>query len=409
MRACEASRISYLDGLRGAAALIVFMNHLMTSFVPAVSSINPQEVHTSFFASLVLSPFAVFCSGNFAVCIFFVLSGFVLSDFCQRTRLSFLAQLTRRYFRLAVPMLLTSTFAWILLHFGLYNNLIASKEVTHSAWLPNWYNFTPNILEMLKETLFNVFISGEANYNCNLWTMQFELIGSAFVFALFVFLKNRYLRLLTLLFFIPFDYQSYYLLFAWGVLLFDFQHDLALLIKRLLPWYGVRGYLMMLGFVGAVYLGGFPITPPELVSEWYPGFNKVFSALHWHMLGAMLLILFLLQSKELQILFGGKFGEFFGKISFVLYLIHVPIICSLTSWIIYSARGLPFYQMFFISSFLTVVTVILSSTLLYQYIDQYTTTFSRWTGRQVDQWLNFGFKKLLKLKKEKATVYTIQA
>jgi peptidoglycan/LPS O-acetylase OafA/YrhL len=392
-RKSEIRRIAYLDGVRGCAAMIVFMNHLLTSFVPAIASIHPHEAQQSLFATLALSPFAVLCSGNFAVCIFFVLSGYVLSDFCERSRLSFPAQLARRYCRFAVPMLLISTFAWLLLHFGLYSNLLAAHEVTHSAWLPRWYNFNANFFLMLKETLYQVFVTGEASYNCNLWTMQFEFIGSAYVFSLFALFKQRRLRCFVIIAFISLHYQDYYLLFAWGVMLYDFQGEIKQLFHRFLPSVFNRAVLATVGFFVALYLGGFPIMPPELVSPWYPGFNKLLSAVHWHTLGAMLLILFLLQSRALQMLFSTKTGLFFGKISFVLYLIHVPVICSLTAWLIYATRALPYYQMLLISTSITIISVILISKLLYRYIDQYTTGFSRQVGDWIDYQISFESKQ----------------
>jgi peptidoglycan/LPS O-acetylase OafA/YrhL len=61
-----------------------------------------------------------FFNGNAAVCIFFVLSGYVLADLSQRSELTFPAQALRRYIRLVGPILLTSTFAWGLLALGLF-------------------------------------------------------------------------------------------------------------------------------------------------------------------------------------------------------------------------------------------------------------------------------------------------
>src|ERR1700726_1622243 len=52
--------------------------------------------------------------GNAAVCVFFVLSGYVLTDLSQRSELTFPAQALRRHVRLVGPILLTSTFAWAL-------------------------------------------------------------------------------------------------------------------------------------------------------------------------------------------------------------------------------------------------------------------------------------------------------
>jgi peptidoglycan/LPS O-acetylase OafA/YrhL len=96
----ESGRKLYLDGVRGVAACVVFFGHLLLALTGAPLIFN----------------------GNAAVCIFFVLSGYVLSELSQHSGLSFLAQALRRYLRLIVPMLITSTFAWALLAFGAYRN-----------------------------------------------------------------------------------------------------------------------------------------------------------------------------------------------------------------------------------------------------------------------------------------------
>lgn len=391
----EVPRIAYLDGLRGVAALMVLFAHLMISLFPAVVTFNPKELHTQYDLALGLSPLAVLWTGNFAVCIFFVLSGFVLSDFCQRTRLSFPAQLARRYCRLAVPMLLTSTIAWLLLHFGLYNNLTAAKEVTRSGWLSGWYGFDPNIFKMVKEALYGAFVKGHAKYNCNLWTMQLEIIGSAYVFVLFALLKNRYLRLIAVLWFMKLHYQGFYMLFAWGALLYDFQADLSSLASRLVPWRLLRVLAFLGAFVLALYLGGFPDTQPNLISPWYAELGQRFSALQWHMLAAMILVTIILQSSFAQRILACAAGRFLGKISFVLYLIHIPIICSFTSWVVYATRSLPYYQTALISALMTILTVVLVSNLLHRYVDQYTTAFSRWVGNTVDKRIPFEKNRLL--------------
>jgi len=88
--AVEDSRKFYLDGLRGCAACVVLFSHL---------------------AIALNSPLLGMFNGNAAVCVFFVLSGYVLTDLSQRSDLTFPAQALRRYIRLVGPIFVTSTFA----------------------------------------------------------------------------------------------------------------------------------------------------------------------------------------------------------------------------------------------------------------------------------------------------------
>ncbi len=388
----EVTKIPYLDGLRGVAALMVMFAHLMITLYPAVITFLPSEVHTSYDVALGISPFSFLWRGNFAVCIFFVISGYVLSEFCSKTKLSFPAQIVRRYFRLAFPMLITSMFAWALLRFNLYNNYKASS-ITHSGWLSMWYQFHPYFFKMVVEALYGAFVKGSAIYNSNLWTMQIELIGSVYVFLLHSLFKNRYLRLGLIIWYISNNIHNYLILFACGAFLFDFKDEIILFLRLAIPYDRLRNIFVIMGFCFSVYLGAFPELQPGMTSPWYPGFTPHLQG--WHMLGATLLVMFLFNWQKMQEWLGSQIGKFLGKISFVLYLIHLPIICCLTAWIIYFTRRLPYPVATFLAAGLTIPFVVLISALTYQYVDQYTTSFSRWAGRYFDRCFSFKNKKLV--------------
>lgn len=98
-------KITYLDGLRGAAALVVVIAHFLQVFLPSMFEARPQVSHFAFDQWIPRTPLNLLFNGNFAVCLFFVLSGFVLSlrFFRYRRRSVVAASLLRRHFRLAIP------------------------------------------------------------------------------------------------------------------------------------------------------------------------------------------------------------------------------------------------------------------------------------------------------------------
>ena len=74
-------KIRYLDGLRGLAAFEVVFHHFILAFYPALFAGPGVPTHLApgqevFVSGSVLN---LLYDGNFAVCIFFVLSGYVLS------------------------------------------------------------------------------------------------------------------------------------------------------------------------------------------------------------------------------------------------------------------------------------------------------------------------------------------
>ena len=79
----EKYKLRYLEGIRGLAAIIVVLHHYILAFYPAMSSANETQIHneTSYFEEVMAQiPLNIFYNGGFAVCIFFILSGYVLSN-----------------------------------------------------------------------------------------------------------------------------------------------------------------------------------------------------------------------------------------------------------------------------------------------------------------------------------------
>jgi peptidoglycan/LPS O-acetylase OafA/YrhL len=135
------------------------------------------------------SPLAVLWNGNAAVCVFFILSGYVMTEFATSTALSLPAQAIRRYLRVAIPILIASSFAWLLLRYGLMRNAV-NPDVT-GGWLGSWYRFEPSFPDMIQEALFGTFATGSNAYNCNLWTMNAELAGSLYIMLFCAIARSR--------------------------------------------------------------------------------------------------------------------------------------------------------------------------------------------------------------------------
>ena len=110
-RGLGSQRFQELDGLRGVAALIVVVFHVMSAFVPAW--VPDQSEAVPWWAD---SPLAVLYNGTFAVPVFFVLSGFVLAQASLLPRKHLWLDLALRYLRLALPATASVLLACGLLH-----------------------------------------------------------------------------------------------------------------------------------------------------------------------------------------------------------------------------------------------------------------------------------------------------
>ncbi len=194
----QKKRFDELEGLRGIAAVVVAVYHFLlvfyvVAFLGAQSG-NVQNMKLE--DNLYGNPLMVFLSGPFAVAIFFVLSGFVLSiGFFQAKSIETVKKLaTKRYLRLMLPALASILLAFIIITIGI-SRIHEVATISHADWLVNVWLFSPDIFEAMRSGIYDIFIKSGSAYNSVLWTMMFEFTGSFLVFgflALFGNLKRRW-------------------------------------------------------------------------------------------------------------------------------------------------------------------------------------------------------------------------
>jgi len=263
-------------------------------------------------------------------------------------------------------MLLTSTLAWALLAVGAYRNVEAAA-VTGSRWLALWYQFEPSFVTMVWEAVCGVFITGASAYNSNLWTMRPELIGSLFVFAIGSFATTRIWRAVCYIALAVWFWSDYLMLFSVGALFYDFHAELRRLMRS--------NMVRVASFAAALFF--FVATEKVLNRLHFPSVDMM----QWQMLSATLIVALVLTWPLLQRWIGGTIGQTLGRISFTLYLVHLPIICSMTSWLIIT---LPHSIAAPASIALTIAGVFAASLLLCQLVDQWPTMLSRAAGIAAD-------------------------
>lgn len=353
-------KLNYLDGLRGLAAFIVVVHHYTNAFYPVYSVNNIGK-----------SPLSLLYDGNTSVCVFFVLSGFVLSSKFFRTGNPdvLIASATKRYFRLLLPVLSSVLLAYVFMRLNLFSFKQEVAGITGSRWLSSFYTFDPNFIEMLKQGLYRVFLYGESSYNTNLWTIYLEFFGSMLTFAflaLFGKVKKRYLIYIVMFYIL---YRGYYLAFLLGIMLSDMYHSETgrkLLIKNKAALLGI--------FIISLYFASYPYALPVTGTIYeiliIPFLKNVYFYQLYHILGGFLLVYVLLSSNILQKIFSGKVFIFLGNISFSLYVFHLIILCSFSTalfkfLLVYFTYKVSFLLMFGCS----LVILFPLSYLAYKYID----------------------------------------
>jgi peptidoglycan/LPS O-acetylase OafA/YrhL len=169
MRGETRQRLECLDGVRGVAALVVVVFHYLSAFLP---TLTPDQ--TSNPCWLADTPLAILFNGPFAVVVFFVLSGFVISrSAVKRFHLSL--TIASRYLRLTVPMVASVIIAWLLL-ISFPNDAATLGAITGTPWLAKTYNGEiPSLFSAVKDGTFEVYLHGMSHFNNALWSMRPEL------------------------------------------------------------------------------------------------------------------------------------------------------------------------------------------------------------------------------------------
>ncbi|KAL8648269.1 MAG: hypothetical protein Q9210_005093 [Variospora velana] len=222
---------SWLDGLRGVAALFVFFHHTSQVWLrglrPGWGS-SPDAYHI-----MQLPVLRIIFSGGAMVSIFFVISGYVLSTKPLRLAregrheelLSNLASSTfRRGPRLFIPCIVSTFITAILAMTGAFVNEGVARHYPRAGTL--WEQLGLWIHETL--WLINPF-SGGTGFEENLWTIPVEFQGSLLIFLCALgFCKTRgAVRLGSLVCFMAYWLWFGYwatVLFLGGMLLADIGH-----------------------------------------------------------------------------------------------------------------------------------------------------------------------------------------
>jgi len=369
----KTPRFMELEGLRGVAAVMVALYHFLITFYAFAffgDGTSMATVPNNHFESVIHgNPIMAFVSGSFAVSIFFVLSGFVLSiGYFQTGRESIIKKLAaKRYIRLMLPALASILVCYLLIKLGLSNTYVAST-ITHSGWLSVQWTFTPQIEDAFINGIWGIFATGQSAYNNVLWTMMTEFIGSFLVFGfLLLFGQSRHRRILYPIL-ILLTMSGWLLGFVLGMILADLVANRVLINKR-------RNIVFIAGLLlAAIFFGGYPfsttqgtiyefITVPNLVGT--VNFVSLYT-----IVGATAVVSLVLMSTQITKIFARNPISGLGRYTFSLYLVHIPIIFTFSTYIFINLIKHFGYTASVGMTFLLSIPVIVASVCIFErYID----------------------------------------
>lgn len=312
------NRDRHFDGLRGIAALVVVVEHL-SAFLPFGNWVIGSGLAGGFVTSLVNCPFR---SGAFAVYLFFVISGFVIAKAAQNK--PWPLSLLGRYLRLTVPMLAASLAAWILLEcFPAVLPVI--KQFNSNHWTDVLYQTgAQSFFVAVWEPIFRVYRSGEATLNPVLWTMRLELFGSLGILTFYRFVPQRYRATGEVLIAIALTVSGHwrYIAFAVGAAIFERNAAHTIAWRSTFGLAAITAGLALNVTAGLPQMSDLDATLTQFV--WY----SVDLGTLLHTIGAALVVVGVTSDPKIKTLLERKIPQFLGRISYSLYLIHLPLLLT---------------------------------------------------------------------------------
>jgi peptidoglycan/LPS O-acetylase OafA/YrhL len=348
----DSSKLRSLEGIRGVAAVMVLLLHLQSAFCLDFSDrtrVVLQRVLGNSSFDRLLQQFleivvAAVYDGGFAVWVFWVMSAVVLSQKffeLSHRRLTtpeassnlpnphqYLVESTiRRYPRLVIPVLGSTLFAYVIHNNGwMMNQSLASNfGEAYRPWLGSFYGFVPNVTDAAYCGIWQAFFQydSQTTYNPLLWTIEKEMWGSLFLFASCALLGQFAHRWI---------FYIVAMLIIWKIdLLWLNAFVSGMAISDLVVLWRARGGVTAL-----------PKPVRDLCESRV--FSVVLFAMIWFAVGlpnygnitnwivACIVTFAAILLPPLERGFSWRLFQFLGGISFGLYLIHFPIMCSFSCW-----------------------------------------------------------------------------
>ncbi|MDD3265647.1 MAG: acyltransferase [Burkholderiales bacterium] len=293
----KTQHIKFLDSIRGIAAVSVLIFHLY--------QIDGSERN-------IYSEFKLFAAGHEAVILFFVLSGFVLSNSINNSQTIFIYSkyIIKRLFRI-MPVYYCSMLLAIVFYI-----IYSPKPI---SYLSDWFNnLLPSIKYLDYKLLISTIILAPSNkLNGVVWSLSYELVISVIFLPTLIVATQKYFKLsLTVMVTIAIIFLSFPPHKFINALLFYtvfFYLGLLMSIKRV----AIKNIWFIPMFL-LLYFNRFCLY--QVVN-----YNEAIRDLMTALGSFGLISIIYYNNGVIKKILEFKLFTFYGNISYSLYLLHLPI------------------------------------------------------------------------------------
>ena len=340
-----SGRLIALDGLRGIAALVVVLHHVYQIARPFIEPTVHAWAPGSLWWFISATPIKLLSAGSESVLVFFVLSGVVVPlPLLAKGAKAWFGFFCARLVRLYVPVWASLVFAGVLIAITPH----PASSVTPGSWVERTNGTKASLGLLFSEA---GLLRKSFSSNSVLWSLTWEVIFSLAlpVFLLLALLLRRFWLPASLVCValtlvgkvIDVDALLYVPVFFLGTLV-------AVNLDALRSWAGRRRASQ--GWLGWVVLG---ISLLSIVTSWMlrpvlPAGTLASDALgSLTPLGAAGLVLCAIVFRPVREGLSSRAPRWLGKVSFSLYLTHLPILVALVylfgdrNWGLVALVGIP--------------------------------------------------------------------
>ncbi len=355
-------KVTYLDGLRGVAAFVVLLAHFKELFLPGTAVDD--------------TPLMFLVASNLAVLVFFVHSGFVLSwKYLSIGDIRVLVSMgIRRPLRLGIPIAVAVVFAWTLMRADLMTNSRVASLTGSRGSLLQLYDFEPTLYSATVDALGGVLFFTNYRYNGAFWTMPIELLCSYAVFFVLPFVLRTATPTLVLLLFVgvlaTINSYPWLTCFMAGIFLVRLQQE-GIFREEGVLYHFIQSNRLVTPAIWVVVVS-LALWPGWIAAHLsVPGFLGPPRSLE--IVSAVLLVVLLLTSRRFQTTLDSPVARQMGRMSFAVYLLHLPVLCSASSGIYLGARAAqcPPWLNLALTFLATVVIVYSLSFFMAKYVDRF--------------------------------------
>lgn len=350
----------FIDGLKGLACFFIFIIHFNIAF----SFCEPTVVKNV----IKFTPLnAVIGENSVLVYLFCLLSGYVICRNEITTLKQLLLKIVYRYIRLVLPIFVAYLVVYLM--GGIWGFPVTRVSgFVEEYELANYYQNALTLKTLFYEPFIKIWFSASSVIT-PLWMIRYVLYGSVLVY-LYQYLCSKWkkgnvgLAVLFIVIITVLDMRTWLTLVLFlGAMLYKLKEVGRLSIRSGLSLVLIL-FVMVMTWCG--HEGGYQLVTRFVQLPDILNWNG-----HWIAVYMVIFVWAVCNHDGIQRFFSAKGFQKLGKISFAVFLLHFPLICSFTMYLYFvMAEHMGKNSLYFLLFVITTAVLILLAWLFERYVEQ---------------------------------------